>query len=442
MFSERVYGNLGENIINRSYKGGIFLFYKFSCNNFRNIHVTDLEFARINLLVGPNNSGKSNFIRALSFCVNMVGNDSNGTPGGFLAEVKRNGWKEILNKDATNPEIDLSWEIGLPDKKVKYDFSFLVGNNTEEYRILNESLDSADKLLGYKKPFNYFRCHDRNPGMGMFSVAIKKGEINKRIHVPVEKNESVFLQFEKLLINNPGLYTEYVRKNIFQILQEMRVFFERFHSYSCSAFNLDEIRQLRSPEEITKRLSKNGANFTNVFRYFCDSDAEFYVRYLNRLKMLMPELENISIRRGLDKIGIALTLSGKEYMLSEVSDGTVKALLLTLLLSLPKDSGPSMLAIDEPEVNLHLAWQKLLAKWILTSGNFEQCFISTHSPDFLDEFTKGFLSGDVNVFTYTPLAEQKIRKVEVQELKEILAQGWLLGDLYRTNDPSIGGWPW
>ena len=158
--------------------------------------------------------------------------------------------------------------------------------------------------------------------------------------------------------------------------------------------------------------------------------------------MLMPELENISIREGLDKIGTALTLSGKEYLLSEVSDGTVKALLLTLLLSLPKDSGPSMLAIDEPEVNLHLAWQKLLAKWIQTAGNFEQCFISTHSPDFLDEFTESFLNGDVNVFTYTPFSEQKIRKIEVHELKEILDQGWLLGDLYRTNDPSIGGWPW
>lgn len=417
------------------------MFYKFTCNNFRNIHVTDLEFARINLLVGPNNSGKSNFIRALSFCANMVGNYGSGAPG-FLTEVKRNGWKEILNKDATIPEIDLSWEIGLPDKKVKYDFSFSVGNDAEDYRILNESLDSANKLLGYENPFNYFRCHDKKPGVGMFSVATNKGEINKRIHFPLAQDESVFLQFEKLLITNPKLYIPYVRTNILQILQEMRNFFERFYSYSCSVFNLDEIRQLRSPEESAKRLSKSGANFTNVFKNFCDYDTEFHGRYLNRLKMLMPELENIFIREGLDKIGTALTLSGKEYLLSEVSDGTVKALLLTLLLSLPKDSGPSMLAIDEPEVNLHLAWQKILAKWIQTAGNFEQCFISTHSPDFLDEFTESFLNGDVNVFTCTPFSEQKIRKIEVHELKEILDQGWLLGDLYRTNDPSIGGWPW
>lgn len=33
---------------------------KFSCSNFRNINASDLEFAKINILIGPNNSGKSN----------------------------------------------------------------------------------------------------------------------------------------------------------------------------------------------------------------------------------------------------------------------------------------------------------------------------------------------------------------------------------------------
>ena len=32
---------------------------KFSCQNFRNISASELEFAKINILIGPNNSGKS-----------------------------------------------------------------------------------------------------------------------------------------------------------------------------------------------------------------------------------------------------------------------------------------------------------------------------------------------------------------------------------------------
>lgn len=51
---------------------------RFTCSNFRNIKVRDLSFGRINILLGPNNAGKSNFIRALSFTANML------NQGGFL----------------------------------------------------------------------------------------------------------------------------------------------------------------------------------------------------------------------------------------------------------------------------------------------------------------------------------------------------------------------
>lgn len=47
---------------------------RFSCRNFRNIDATDLEFEKINILIGPNNSGKSNFIKALTFFSEMLKN--------------------------------------------------------------------------------------------------------------------------------------------------------------------------------------------------------------------------------------------------------------------------------------------------------------------------------------------------------------------------------
>ena len=32
----------------------------FSCSNFRNVNVKNLRFSKINILIGPNNSGKIN----------------------------------------------------------------------------------------------------------------------------------------------------------------------------------------------------------------------------------------------------------------------------------------------------------------------------------------------------------------------------------------------
>ena len=45
---------------------------RFTCHNFRNVQADKLEFEKINILIGPNNSGKSNFIKALTFFSEML----------------------------------------------------------------------------------------------------------------------------------------------------------------------------------------------------------------------------------------------------------------------------------------------------------------------------------------------------------------------------------
>lgn len=157
---------------------------------------------------------------------------------------------------------------------------------------------------------------------------------------------------------------------------------------------------------------------------------------------MISDLTKIEILEALDKIGMRVYMGRVGYMLSEVSDGTIEALVLALLTSMPTDTAPTLLAIDEPEINLHPAWQAVLAKWLQNSGNFKQCFISTHSSDFLDSFTEGFKDGLVNIFAWDKTATGSFKAVDTDRVNEELKNGWLLGDLYRVNDPAIGGWPW
>ena len=99
----------------------------------------------------------------------------------------------------------------------------------------------------------------------------------------------------------------------------------------------------------------------------------------------------------------------------------------------------ALLAIDEPETNLHPAWQKVVGNWIQTADTFKQCFVSTHSPDFLDVFTEEFKQGNVAVFVFRD--KEDIKKITYEDIADELGD-WELGDLYRTNDPALGGWPW
>jgi AAA15 family ATPase/GTPase len=128
------------------------------------------------------------------------------------------------------------------------------------------------------------------------------------------------------------------------------------------------------------------------------------------------------------------------FKLRDMSDGTIKAMLLALLLWSPKKA--TFLSIDEPELNIHPAWLKVIANWVLRSNSYEQIFISSHSPDFLDGFTEMFMESKVGLFVANLGKIRTINPVTPETLERLIREGWQLGDIYRVGDPILGGWPW
>lgn len=413
----------------------------FRCKNFRNISCDSLEFGRINILIGPNNAGKSNFIKALSFAANMVNNPKDEKTG-FLSELKRNGWHSVVNRRTEGSIFDFLWQFELEkNRPVDYTLRANVGKKREDNYIVEEILDGAAASTGNLKPYNYFHCHTPQRGIGYFSTAGLDNKKNSRLSTTVNQYESVFLQMDNLFFENMALFSnKFVREGIRRVLESMREYFQSFYSYSCTSFDIVAIREMRDEQDDGTHLKKDGSNYVNVFLDAMEKEEKFKDNYLSVLAKLVNGCEDIEIKRAGGKIWMELRINGCWFPLSEVSDGTIHLLLLLMMLNLPENSGISMLAIDEPEMNLHPAWQKLLAVEILRCQSFKQSFISTHSPDFLDEFTEGFLEGEVAVFVFDPSSKTNIRKLNKDELKEDLKE-WTLGDLYRVGDPMIGGWP-
>jgi predicted ATPase len=439
---------------------------KFSVRNFRNVNVKDIEFNKINILIGPNNSGKTNFIKALTFFANMIihGKD-NSFDSSFLGEVERNGWDKILNKDVigyelpghviignleqmlnrdgpSSNEIEFNWNISLDNEVCNYTFAFNVGYQPQYFYITKEELsvdraDTEDKI-----PYNYFKCHTTAKGMCEFSVAGQKGQQNKRIDMPVSEKDTVLFQFKEMLFEKPEIDNEKIIRNQFSPkFEQLQKYFKGFLSYSSAQFNLNAIRQ---PAEIRTKglfLQKDGGNFVNVLNYYKSKDIYFKKHFEEKLKELMPFLTMTDISTEFDKMVFRLGYDHKQFDLYDLSEGTIKALLLTLLIFLPVKDSYSLLALDEPEMNLHPAWQKVIGRWIQTVEGDRQYFISTHSPDFLDVFTEGFKNGNVGIFVFDSKKEEQITRLSYEKIYNEL-EGWELGDLYRTSEPAIGGWPW
>ncbi len=418
---------------------------KFSCHNFRNINASELEFKKINILIGPNNSGKSNFIKALTFFSEMLKKVEEGNlKSAFLNAISRNGWEHMLNNMAPEySSIDFAWELDLENEPVRYQFSFSVGNTVEQCQILLEELSAVNRSKErYNEEFNYFRCHDQKLGKGYFSSAIQKGQHNRRLPFSVDNQDTLMMQFKDILLENKQLYgSETIRVNIAHLLYNIQKYFEGFNVYTSAQFNTKQMRDPVNIKNVDLYLNNNATNFINVFNNYKAHDIRWKTTFEKYFKELIPNLQQVDTVSIYDKLLFKLIYDNKQYDLSDISEGTLKGLILNLLINMPMEQPCSLLAIDEPETNLHPAWQKVVGNWLQTSDNFNQCFISTHSPDFLDSFTEEFKHNHVAVFVFDTLKQDNIKKIVYSDIADELGD-WELGDLYRTNDPALGGWPW
>ena len=187
-------------------------------------------------------------------------------------------------------------------------------------------------------------------------------------------------------------------------------------------------------------LRRDGSNLTNLFNHYKNNEGLLWKqKYIENLKLSLRSLVDIDVADLRDFMTLRLLEKNREVELSDVSEGTIKMMLWGMLFCAPSSVKYDLLAIDEPEANLHPAWQKILADNILLSESYEQCVISTHSPDFLDRFTDAFINGIVSVYVFD--LQGHINNISYREIAEDLGD-WQLGDLYRTQDPALGGWPW
>ena len=175
---------------------------EFSCSNFRNVNIEKLALGRVNILIGPNNSGKTNFIKALTFYSNMLKHANEGKEGSdFLNAMARHGWEHSKNYEAKSEEaVMFEWHMDFHDEPIVYRFAYNVGERKDDFNIILEELNSDVLKPKYNQTFNYFRAHKTKIGNGNFSTAIKMGNENKRSPVKLKSTESVINQFDRLLL--------------------------------------------------------------------------------------------------------------------------------------------------------------------------------------------------------------------------------------------------
>ncbi len=393
------------------------MLHRFTARRYRNVDVEDLELGRLNVLVGPNNAGKSNFIRAIRFLHHLLFPRDPGNA--FLSAVETRGRGDLLDRNVPAPaDIDLAWTLTPTPTAgaLTYELSFRIGKE----RFPDGFYVTKERLLGNEDSSCFFERRAASPATLDFIVE------DKTLTWKVSPQETT-------LVSLPGGQSV-------DAVRDLRSYFADFHAYHSGQIDPCAVAQGVRRDVLTKSLDPSGLQLANVLRHLEQNEGlDAYTRLLGQV---IPDLRRVNTYDAGDEfVSVRLHIGdGRPFKLSEMSDGTIKAMILALLVSTSVHT--KLLCIDEPELNLHPAWLHIMGKWFVDCRSADQLIVSTHSPEILDALTPAFREGKATLFIFNDKPHGGVHRVEPGKLDIFFSEGWELGDLYRVGEPKLGGWPW
>jgi predicted ATPase len=151
---------------------------------------------------------------------------------------------------------------------------------------------------------------------------------------------------------------------------------------------LDEHSEIRQPavmrDEI--RVAPHGQNLIPVLKTLYEGDFKDAID--NGMSAAFPDDYGELIFRENEPNRVQLYVrrkhSHREDSAADLSDGTLRYLLLLTILATPDP--PPLIAIDEPESGLHPSMLPIIAESAAAAATRTQVILSTHSPEMLDAF--------------------------------------------------------
>lgn len=354
---------------------------------FKSIKKLDLKMSPINILIGANGSGKSNFISLFTFLRNL-------SEGKLQNYVEKNGFANTFfhfgAKNTSTIIIDID-----------------VGSNG--YHV--EFEHGSDDVLVFKKEYCTFKGSYKN-----WPVKGSKGESG--------------------LLSGSEASSSYIRDYTREYLEECRVY--HFHDTGPTA-GFKQASDVLSSDYLYSNAS-NIASFLYRLKNSNQSDfAKSYGDIVDAIKTVAPYFHDFYLepRGGFGEEKVLLKWMHREsdepFSANQLSDGTARFICMATLLLQPPVLRPKLIMLDEPELGLHPAALEILADIVKSTSKENQIICSTQSVTFANQFdAKDFIVVDqekgVSIF----------HRVDEKEL-----EGWLeeyaMGDIWTKN--IIGGRP-
>ena len=385
---------------------------KITLINFKSFDKTEVKLNPFNVLVGPNASGKTQFLSALEFLRDVA-------KEGLDNAISMQGGMEYLQNTRLSKSKPTVIEVSLKfDKPPIPDFP-----------LINRNTGRSEGL--FYSNFTYRFGLERESQVGQFKISEEKltitGEV-KEFHVGPLRSAtgekiSTTEQESKLILTRKdkrlerkayGKLKNYLKEEKHIALpkdttgkwelSDRRLIIEKpshllFDYMNFGAVNvLDEALGRISIYDIDPKLSKRGTQITGKAELEHDgSNLSMVLKSIKSskkseatistlVKSLLPFINDIRVEKMSDKS--LLTVIRETYSKSPIpapliSDGTINLVAVLVALYSSKDEG--VVAIEEPERNIHPMLMSKLVDMMkdLCDRGRKQIIISTHSPEIV-----------------------------------------------------------
>jgi predicted ATPase len=332
--------------------------------HYKSISDLRLNLENIAVLVGSNSTGKSNFIDAIAFLRDCV------VHGLDYGVSERHGIDSIIQWSPTRP-YNLDIEAVYETDRGEGHYALKLSSKSRQPTILEESGSWRDKqdakIISFSRTKNEIQFVNVDHG--------DRRDADRLSRIKVD---------EDLFIRTLRVFPAFEMRGFSQLYRAIGDF-KTYNIYP----NI-----IRSPQKSSNEtvLSGSGDNLDSVLKQMVSSKSSStkarYQEIISSMAKLIPNLERVLVKNVSGLLWPVFEVQegrrGHQFNVSQISDGALR--ILGILTALYQPHPPRVIAIEEPEQNIHPGALSLLSEAFKDMSSRIQIITTTHSPHMLDHF--------------------------------------------------------
>lgn len=359
-----------------------------SIEGFKSIRKAELDLGMVNVLIGANGAGKSNFLAVFHMISAMMAGELESYVGssGRASSLLYYGPKRTRNLD-----VALTFEAETGESTYSFWLAFASPDS-----LMFSKEEATFRAPGYPKPYT--------------------------LHLGAGHSESRLFDAAK---------EDKTARVVQHLLKSCRVF--QFHDTSATS-------PMRRASYVghTSWLNTDGGNLAAFLYGLRGHQQPYYDRIVATIRQIAPYFKDFVLEPSRDNTR-ELFLDWRDedpegrFGPHQLSDGTLRAMALITLLLQPEDQLPNVVIIDEPELGLHPYAIEVIASLIRSASSNAQIIVATQSTKFVDQFDPTEI-----IVADRHAGETLLSRPSPEQFKEWIDE-YSVGELWEKN--VLGGRP-